>query len=78
MAEELERLYTVREVANAFHVSEETIRRWIKRGDISYTPVGPFRLKRLSLKDVVKNEEGTNGGGRDQRSVVNRKKKGAV
>ena len=54
MADELERLYTVQEVAQAYHVSEETIRRWIKNGDIAYTPVGPFRLKRFSPADLKK------------------------
>lgn len=57
--QELERLYTVREVANAFRVSEETVRRWIKNGDVPYVPVGPFKLKRLRPSDIVKE---TNNG----------------
>lgn len=61
MAEELEeRLFTVREVANYFHVSEETIRRWIKGGHIQYVQVGPFRLKRLNPAAVIKGAQ--NGG----------------
>ena len=52
--EETERLFTVREVANYFHVSEETIRRWIKGGHIQYVQVGPFRLKRLHPAAVIK------------------------
>ena len=59
--EELERLYTVQEVARAYRVSEETIRRWIKRGDIAYTPVGPFRLKRFTREDTKVQQEKKNG-----------------
>lgn len=58
---ELERLYTVQEVAHAYHVSEETIRRWIKRGDIKYVPVGPFRLKRLRPTDITKEQNDGTG-----------------
>jgi excisionase family DNA binding protein len=53
MADDLEQTFTVREVAAAYHVSEETIRRWIKRGDIKYVAVGPFRLKRIRPGDIA-------------------------
>lgn len=58
MAEEQE-YFTVREIANKFRVSEETIRRWIKNGDIDFTPIGPFKLKRLQTKNIIK--EASNG-----------------
>jgi excisionase family DNA binding protein len=49
----MERLFTIREIAAAFHVSEETIRLWIKQGDIPYIEVGPSRLKRLRPRDLL-------------------------
>jgi excisionase family DNA binding protein len=51
---ETEQLFTVREIADEYRVSEETVRRWVKRGDIAYTAVGPFRLKRIKMADVAK------------------------
>lgn len=65
MADE-EKLFTVREIANHYRVSEETVRRWMRNGDIPYTPVGPFRMKRLKLTDPITKEtknvgEGTTG-----------------
>jgi excisionase family DNA binding protein len=52
MAEE-EKLFTVREMANKYRVSEETIRRWVRNKDIPYTPVGPFGLKRFKVTDPI-------------------------
>jgi len=49
-----EPLFTIKEIADKYRVSEETIRRWIKTGDIDFVPVGPFRLKRLHIDAVIK------------------------
>lgn len=42
-----ERLLTMSEVAQSYHVSDETVRRWVRKGIIGYVMVGPFRLKRI-------------------------------
>lgn len=76
MAEELERLFSIREVAIAWHVSEETIRRWVRNGDIPYTPIGPFRLKRLNPTEILKENSNGNGKGTNAAVLIEGKEKG--
>ncbi|HXG69875.1 MAG TPA: helix-turn-helix domain-containing protein [Gemmatimonadaceae bacterium] len=40
-------LLTMREAAEELGVDPETIRRWARKGVISYVAVGPFRRKRI-------------------------------
>ena len=63
---DLEPLYSIREVAGAFGVSEETIRRWIRAGQIPYTQVGPLRLKRLRPSEIAKEVKNERTGKPDQ------------
>lgn len=49
----MEELLTVRQVANEYRVSEETVRRWIKDGVIPYELVKPFRVRRKALGTPV-------------------------
>ncbi len=48
-----EELITVKQAAADYRVSEETIRRWMKAGHIQFTPVGPFRMKRIKRGDML-------------------------
>lgn len=43
-------LLTISEVATDYHVSEETIRRWIRSGRLPYEMVGPFRVRRSAVE----------------------------
>jgi len=40
-------LLTVAEVAQSYNVSDETVRRWMRKGIIGYVMVGPFRARRI-------------------------------
>lgn len=62
-----EKLFTVREIANKYRVSEETVRRWCRNGDIPFVPVGPFKLRRFEGKEPINDGKRTahkvsNGG----------------
>lgn len=50
-APELETLYTLQQVAVHFNVTEQTVRRWIKRGFIRARRAGPRKLL-FSQKDI--------------------------
>lgn len=59
---ELEKLLTLREVAEYLNVSVSTIRRWDNRGYIKGYRVGPRKDRRYRLKDILNlPEENTNG-----------------
>lgn len=45
-------LYTIAEVAKALKVSDETVRRWCRKGAIPYVMVGPFKLKRITHAEL--------------------------
>jgi len=45
-------LLSVGDVAHLYGVSDETVRRWCRKGIIAYVMVGPFRLKRIARVDV--------------------------
>lgn len=46
------RLRTVADAARAFGVSDETIRRWVRKGIIGYVMVGPYRIKRIPDSEI--------------------------
>lgn len=71
----LEEVFTISEVAAAYHVSEETIRRWIKLKQIDFITIGPFKLKRLHPKSLIK--ENSNGGSISE-GVGGGKKEGTI
>lgn len=73
--EELEQLFTVRQIADAYNVSEETIRRWMKLGHIEYVPVGPFKLKRLRSAALKKKEVSNDRKGNDTARIEDSKEK---
>lgn len=47
-----DRLLTTSDVARMYGVSDETVRRWIRKGVIPFTQVGPYRAKRIRLSDA--------------------------
>jgi excisionase family DNA binding protein len=47
-------LLTVMEVAQTYHVSDDTVRRWMRKGIIGYVMVGPFRVKRIPKVEAEK------------------------
>jgi excisionase family DNA binding protein len=47
-----DRLLTTSDVARLYGVSDETVRRWIRKGVIPFTQVGPYRSKRIRLSDA--------------------------
>jgi excisionase family DNA binding protein len=49
-----EGLLTVAEVAQTYHVSDETVRRWIRKGILGYVMVGPFRVRRIPRQEAEK------------------------
>ena len=51
---EAEGLMTVDQVARCYGVTAETVRRWIRKGVMSYKLVGPYKLKRISKLEVAK------------------------
>jgi excisionase family DNA binding protein len=52
-----EDLLSTADVAAQYGVSDETVRRWIRKGVISYVMVGPFRLKRVPRAEVERKLE---------------------
>lgn len=53
------RWLTVRDVANALHVHEETVRRWIRRGDLVAIDLGGpragYRIRPSDLDTFIEN-----------------------
>jgi excisionase family DNA binding protein len=49
-----EDLLSTADVAAQYGVSDETVRRWIRKGVIAYVMVGPFRLKRIPRSEADK------------------------
>lgn len=45
-------LLTTAQVATMYGVSDETVRRWCKKGAIAFKMVGPYRLKRITLAEA--------------------------
>jgi excisionase family DNA binding protein len=45
-------LLSTADVAAQYGVSDETVRRWIRKGVIAYVMVGPFRLKRIPRSEA--------------------------
>jgi excisionase family DNA binding protein len=43
-------MYSIKEVAKEFHVSEQTVRRWIESGKLKVTPLG--RTMRIPGEEV--------------------------
>jgi excisionase family DNA binding protein len=51
-------LLTIGQVAKSYGVSEETIRRWIRKGVIHCIHVGPYRLVRVRRAEAEKHLAG--------------------
>lgn len=54
-------LLTIGQVAKSYGVSEETIRRWVRKGVISCIHLGPYRLVRIRRKEAEKYLAGAGG-----------------
>lgn len=56
---------TVEEVAELLKVGDETIRRWIRRGDLPVlalgTPTAGYRISRQVLDDFIQSRHGVVG-----------------
>lgn len=49
-----ERLYSLEEVAERLGVSERTVRRWVKAGDLpAYKPGREYRIKPVDLDEFL-------------------------
>ena len=49
-----ERLYSLEEVAERLGVSERTVRRWVKAGDLpAYKPGREYRIKPADLEEFL-------------------------
>lgn len=65
--EPLEVTYTTAEVAEYYHVTITTVRRWVKRGhivalNVSRSGKGPFVFRKRDLEEFDRRSEvGTNG-----------------
>ncbi len=50
----MEKLYTVREVAEIFGLNEQTIYRWIKKGKLQASRLGrSVRIKQSTVEEIV-------------------------
>jgi len=47
-------LLTCRDVAKAYGVNVETVRRWVRKGVIAVVLVGPYRLVRIRRSEAEK------------------------
>lgn len=47
-------LLSIAAVAKLYGVSDETVRRWCRKGIIEYKIVGPFRAKRITRAEADK------------------------
>lgn len=47
-------LLTIGQVARSYGVSEETIRRWVRKQVLGCVHVGPFRLRRILREEAEK------------------------
>ncbi len=53
-----EKVYTVEEVASQLRVDARTVRKWIRRGELSAIDVGrEYRIRESSLQDFIKRRE---------------------
>lgn len=52
---------TVGQVAKMYGVSDETVRRWCKKGAIAFVMVGPFRLKRITRSEAERHLKKVDG-----------------
>jgi excisionase family DNA binding protein len=52
-----EELLTMGHVSAMLQVSEETVRRWVRKKLIAYELVGPFRLKRIRRSEVIHRDQ---------------------
>lgn len=50
---EPEPMLSTRDVARRYGVSEETVRRWCRKGIIPYKQIGPFRLRRICASALM-------------------------
>lgn len=46
-------LLRISDVAAEYHVSEETVRRWIRSGRVPYEMAGPFRVRRSAIETMA-------------------------
>jgi excisionase family DNA binding protein len=54
MSVTLERYYTVEEICERLQVSDQTVRRWIKRGKLTaYKPGKEFRIRSGDLEEFL-------------------------
>ncbi len=47
-------MLTVSAAARRLGVNRETIRRWVRKGALTYVELGPFKRKKLRQSDVDK------------------------
>lgn len=60
-AKDAKTLLSTADVAKLYGVSEETVRRWVRKGVIAYKQVGPFRLTRITLEEAKKHLKDVQG-----------------
>jgi excisionase family DNA binding protein len=54
-------LLSIAQVAKMYGVSDETVRRWTRKGVISYVMVGPFKLKRIPKEEAARHFRSVEG-----------------
>lgn len=50
----MEKIYTIREIANILQVSKKTIYRYIHSGKLKATKIGQWRVKKSDLDTLLK------------------------
>lgn len=56
-----EPMLSTHDVARRYGVSDETVRRWCRKGIIAYVMVGPYRMKRIAKSEAERHFQSVDG-----------------